>query len=98
MIGKLKWNRIGYTEGKLKWNDRMFIARAILYVRPPFLWFETRKVVYIGDYKRIQLLGTSEHCRTFELSVDDWLRGGKIDYVSESGNGRSGEIIRLVKT
>lgn len=99
MFEKLKWTRIGYTDGRVKVNDTVYTARAIMYIRPPFLWFKTRKVEYIGDYNLIiRSIGTSEHFRKFDLSVGYWLRGGKIDYVSDSGNGSPGEIIRLVKS
>ena len=45
-----KWNRIGYVEGRIEVGETtILIAQSIMYVRDPFLWLKTRKVVEIGD-------------------------------------------------
>ena len=94
-----KWNRIGYVEGLVNVNETTTLrVRSIMFVRDPFLWFRTRKVVEIGDRKILtQNYWTSSSIRTHDMLVRDWLLGGKIDYVSENGTGRPGEVIKLVK-
>lgn len=96
---KLKWHRIGYTEGHVTINDDnvRLVARSIMYVRAPFLWFRTRKVKEIGDIERIKIIGASPHYRNYKLDVQNWLLGGKIPYVSENGTNRPADIIKLVK-
>lgn len=96
---KLRWHRIGYVEGHVKYSEEtLLISRSILYVREPFLWFKTRKVVEIGDHKIIKdLETTSAHHRKYKLKVRNWLLGGKIDYISENGTNEPCKIIRLVK-
>jgi hypothetical protein len=99
LFNKLKWHRIGYTEGHVKITEQStLVAKSILYVRDPFLWFKTRKAVYIGDYKEIEgRVTASPHYRKYKMDVEDWLMGGKIDYVSENGTNRPADIIKLVK-
>lgn len=94
-----KWNRIGYVEGAANVNETTTLkVRSILFVRDPFLWFRTRKVVEIGDRKILQSNHwTSPSVRTHDMRVRDWLLGGKIDYVSENGSSEPAKIIRLVK-
>lgn len=94
----MRWVRIGYTEGRIiHKNDYTLTSRAVMYVRKPFLWFSTRKVVYIGDEYLIQRLdNTSEHYRRYKMDVRDWLLGGKINYISDNGTDKPAEIIKLV--
>ena len=94
-----KWNRIGYVEGHVNVSETSTLrVRSIMFVRDPFLWFRTRKVVEIGDRKNLKLNDwTSSSVRTHDMKVRDWLIGGKIDYVSENGTARPGEVIKLVK-
>jgi hypothetical protein len=94
-----KWNRIGYVEGRIEVGETtILIAQSIMYVRDPFLWLKTRKVVEIGDAKTIELLGlNSPHHRKYKMNVENWLLGGKINYVSENGTSRPAEVIKLVK-
>ena len=95
----MKWHRIGYVEGRLAVNETItLVAQSIMYVRDPFLWFKTRKVVEIGDAKLIKSLGmNSPHHRQYKMNVENWLLGGKIDYVSENGTRNPAKIIKLVK-
>jgi hypothetical protein len=99
LLEKLKWHRIGYVEGSIQFSESTLLtARSILYVRDPFLCFKTRKAVEIGDYKTIKNLQTnSQSHREYKLKVDNWLLGGKIDYVSENSTSEPAKIIRLVK-
>jgi len=99
LLEKLKWHRIGYVEGSIQFSkSTQLIARSILYVRDPFLWFKTRKAVEIGDAKLIKKLDTnSPHHRQYKMNVENWLLGGKIDYVSENGTSKPSKIIKLVK-
>lgn len=94
-----KWNRIGYVEGRIEVGETtILIAQSIMYVRDPFLWLKTRKVVEIGDAKIIKSLGfNSPHHRQYKMNVENWLLGGKINYVSENGTSRPAEVIKLVK-
>jgi hypothetical protein len=94
-----KWNRIGYVEGRIEVDERtILIAQSIMHVRDPFLWLETRKVVEIGDAKIIKSLRVnSPHHRQYKMNVENWLLGGKINYVSENGTSRPAEVIKLVK-
>ena len=94
-----KWNRIGYVEGYVNVDETTTLrVRSILFVRDPFLWFRTRKVVEIGDRRILKLNDwTSSSVRTHDMKVRDWLIGGKIDYVSENGSSEPAKIIRLVK-
>jgi hypothetical protein len=94
-----KWNRIGYVEGVVNVDETTTLrVRSILFVRDPFLWFRTRKVVEIGDRKILQSnYWTSASIRSHDMRVRDWLIGGKIDYVSENGSNEPAKIIRLVK-
>ena len=94
-----KWNRIGYVEGYVNVSETSTLrVRSIMFVRDPFLWFRTRKVVEIGDRKNLTLNGwTSSSIRSHDMMVRDWLLGGKIDYVSENGSGEPAKIIKLVK-
>lgn len=94
-----KWNRIGYVEGFVNVNETTTLQiRSIMFVRDPFLWFRTRKVVEIGDRKTLKdNYWTSASVRSHDMRVRDWLLGGKIDYVSENGTTRPGEVIKLVK-
>ena len=94
-----KWNRIGYVEGRIEvYETTTLVAQSIMYVRDPFLWLETRKVVEIGDAKIIKSLRVnSPHYRQYKLNVENWLLGGKINYVSENGTSRPAEVIKLVK-
>ena len=94
-----KWNRIGYVEGSVNVNETTTLkVRSIMFVRDPFLWFRTRKVVEIGDRRILKLNDwTSSSVRTHDMKVRDWLIGGKIDYVSENGSSEPAKIIRLVK-
>lgn len=95
----MKWHRIGYIEGKIKVDETAILtARSILYVRDPFLWFKTRKVVEIGDVEQIRsIYYSSTHYREYQLNVENWLLGGKIDYVSDNGTSEPAKIIRLIK-
>lgn len=95
----MKWHRIGYTEGQIKVNETTtLVAQSVMYVRDPFLWFKTRKVVEIGDAKLIRKLDmNSPHHRQYKMDVQNWLLGGKIDYTSENGSSNPAKIIRLVK-
>ena len=98
LFEKLKWHRIGYIEGTVRMSETAtFTARSILYVREPFLWFRTRKTVEIGDFKAIENGLKSEHYRQYKRDRDDWLLGGKINYVSDNGTDKPAEIIKLVK-
>lgn len=94
-----KWNRIGYVEGLVNVTETSTLrVRSIMFVRDPFLWFRTRKVVEIGDRKILtQNYWTSLSIRTHDMRVRDWLLGGKIDYVSENGSSEPAKIIKLVK-
>lgn len=93
----MKWHRIGYIEGRIKVDETSILtARSILYVRDPFLWFKTRKVVEIGDVDQMRSL-SSTHYREYQLNVENWLLGGKIDYVSDNGTSEPAKIIRLIK-
>jgi hypothetical protein len=94
-----KWNRIGYVEGSVNVNDNTTLrVRSILFVRDPFLWFRTRKVVEIGDRRILKLNEwTSSSIRNHDMQVRDWLLGGKIDYISENGSSEPAKIIKLVK-
>lgn len=94
-----KWNRIGYVEGAVNISETSTLrVRSIMFVRDPFLWFRTRKVVEIGDRKSLTLNGwTSESIRWHDMQVKNWLLGGKIDYVSENGSSEPAKIIKLVK-
>ena len=94
-----KWNRIGYIEGEVRYDEHTtYRVRSILFVRDPFLWFRTRKVVEIGDRRVLkERNSTSPHLRDHDMKVRDWLLGGKIDYVSENGSSDPAKIIRLVK-
>ena len=96
---KLRLHRIGFVEAHVKISEKtILISRSVLYVREPFLWFKTRKVVEIGDYKAIEDLElNSPHYRQYKLKVRDWLLGGKIDYISKNGTNKPCEIVRLVK-
>lgn len=50
MKNPFKWNRIGYVEGVIRFEDsRSLKVKSIMFVREPFLWFKTRKVVEIGE-------------------------------------------------
>lgn len=95
----MKWTRIGYIEGRVKFSDTTtYVEHSILYVREPFLWFKTRKAVKIGDYNEIKYGNyTSQHYREYKRAVEDWLLGGKIDYVSDNGTNNPAEVIKLVK-
>jgi hypothetical protein len=94
----MKWNRIGYIEGHVKVNDSLFTVKSILFVRDPFLWFKTRKVVEIGDRKILKENGwNSESIRVRDMKVRDWLLGARIQYVSENGTNKPADIIKLVK-
>jgi hypothetical protein len=99
LLEKLKWHRIGYVEGVAQVNETTTLkVRSILFVRDPFLWFRTRKVVEIGDRKILKdKYWTSASVRSHDMQVRDWLIGGKIDYVSENGTSKPAKIIRLVK-
>jgi hypothetical protein len=99
LLEKLKWHRIGYVEGVTQVNETTTLkVRSILFVRNPFLWFRTRKVVEIGDRKILKdNYWTSASVRSHDMRVRDWLFGGKIDYVSENGTSEPAKIIRLVK-
>lgn len=99
MRNPFKWHRIGWIEGRIEMDEYTTLKeRAVLYVRDPFLWFKTRKVVFIGDDKTIRLGGyKSAQYRKYRIDVDDWLLGGKIDYVSENGTPNPAKIIKLVK-
>lgn len=99
LVEKLKWKRIGYVDGKLKLSENSTLtSRSIMFVREPFLWFKTRKVVVIGDEKAINSNSTtSPHYRAYKMDVQDWLNGGKIDYISDNGTSEPAKIIKLVK-
>ena len=94
-----KWNRIGYVEGLVNVSETSTLrVRSIMFVRDPFLWFRTRKVVEIGDRKTLKdNYWTSASIRNHDMRVRDWLLGGKIDYVSENGSSEPAKIIKLVK-
>lgn len=98
---KLKWHRIGYIEGCVKLSkdaQTPLNVKGILYVRDPFLWFSTRKVVEIGDIDIIKRIGiTSANYRFYKQCKEDWLMGGKIPYMSENGTSHPAKIIKLVK-
>jgi hypothetical protein len=68
----MKWHRIGYVEGRIEVNESTILtARSIMYVRDPFLWFKTRKVVEIGDAKLIKKLNmNSSHYRHYKREVE----------------------------
>lgn len=94
-----KCNRIGYVGGAVNVTETStFRVRSIMFVRDPFLWFRTRKVVEIGDRKTLTLNNrTSDSIRWHDMRVRDWLLGGKIDYVSKNGSSEPAKIIKLVK-
>ena len=95
----MKWHRIGFVEGRVEVNETTtLVAQSIMYVRDPFLWFKTRKVVEIGDAKLIKKVNlNSTHHRQYKMNVENWLLGGKIDYVSDNGTSEPAKIIKLVK-
>jgi hypothetical protein len=98
LLNKLKWHRIGYTEGRIKLLDCTLVSRSIMYVREPFLWFKTRKIIEVGDHKDIKEFNLmSPHYRNYRIDVENWLLDGKIDYVSENGLSNPAKIIKLVK-
>lgn len=94
-----KWNRIGYVEGSVKVNGKSTLrVRSIMFVRDPFLWFRTRKVVEIGDREILNLYNySSASTREHDINIKNWLLGGEIEYVSENGTAQPAEIIKLVK-
>lgn len=99
LVKKLKWKRIGYVDGKVKLSENSTLtSRSIMFVREPFLWFKTRKVVVVGDENEI-ISGTttSPHYRAYKMKVQDWLNGGKIEYISDNGTSEPAKIIKLVK-
>ena len=100
IFSKRRWRRVGHLEGKLCLTDSwtLYVARSILYEREPFLWFKTRKAKEIWDNYIILGMGkTSEHHREYERNVEDWLLGGKIEYVRENGTGEPAKILKLVR-
>lgn len=99
MKNPFKWNRIGYVEGVIRFDDnRSLKVKSIMFVREPFLWFKTRKVVEIGERNVMRYNNfSSESVRAHDRAVKDWLLGGKINYVSENGSNKPAEIIKLVK-
>ena len=100
IFSKLRWRRVGYLDGHVYRPDRqrLYVARSILYEREPFLWFKTRKAEEIWDNYIILGMGkTSEHHREYKRNVQDWLLGGKIEYVRENGTGEPAKILKLVR-
>jgi hypothetical protein len=95
----MKWERIGYIEGQVQYNETtLLVAKSILFVRKPFLWFKTRKVVAIGEDEQIEMLNiTSASHRKYKRDISDWLLSGKIEYVSDAGTNGPAKIIKLVK-
>lgn len=99
MNNPFKWTRIGYIDGRIRKSEsELLTARSILYVRPPFLWFKTRKTVEVGDHDLIKFhdIDSTNH-RQYKMQIADWLRGGKIDYISDNGTAKPADIIKLVK-
>ena len=104
IFSKLRWRRVGYLDGRIRMSasqtrgEELFVARSILYEREPFLWFKTRKAKEIGDNKAISDRGcSSAHHNEYKRNVEDWLLGGKIEYVRENGTGEPAKVLRLVR-